>query len=107
MEYITNYRVPVKTYNEEGSSANSPVNGIKLSFHEDTTLIVKQLNATELAKVYHATVTFSHGGKKYKISPSGEITARKKKKGKPETKDKLYHRIVGLTKRLKDWETRR
>jgi hypothetical protein len=89
-------------YSSEGTNANSPVNGMRLSFKADTPLIVKELNAQVLAHTHKATVTFSHDGIKYKIKPDGSTTVRKKKKGKPETKDKLYYRICGLTKKLKD-----
>jgi len=101
MERFTMY------YSSEGTNAKAPVNGIRLSFRADTPLTIKEMTANHMAYVNRATVTFSHDGKKYKIKPDGSMTTRKKKKGKPETKDKLYHRIVGLTKRLKDWETRR
>ena len=89
-------------YSHEGTKAHSPVNGIRLSFKADTPLIVKELNAQVFASTHKATVTFSHDGKKYKVKPCGGTIVRKKKKRKPETKDKLYYRICGLTKKLKD-----
>lgn len=93
-------------YTNEGTYGESPINGIKLSFKQDTLLITKKLNAQGLSYMHRATVTFSHDGRKYKVDKDGKLTSRKKKKGKgkPETKDKLYRRIIGLTKKLKDWE---